>query len=178
MAEIESSSTTELNQTPHRGNMHIYISGPLQGSTDLGAARDFYDELAAIVSSVGHDPYVPHHSTDPVAAGGLSARTVFATDVSALNSADAVIAHIGLPSTGVGAEIALATASGRRVLGLKRRGEKGSRFAEGLIADAGGVIAEFEGEGELAAAVEHWLGMPRSWFGDPVSVVTHTRAVA
>lgn len=158
--------------------MRIYISGPLQGSTDLGVARDFYDELADIVTSLGHEAYVPHHSTDPVAAGGLSARTVFATDVSALNNAEAVIAHIGLPSTGVGAEVALATGSGRRVLGLKRQGEKGSRFAEGLIADAGGIVSEFDGRAQLVDAVEHWLGMPRTWFGEPATVTTHTRAVA
>lgn len=158
--------------------MRIYISGPLQGSSDLGVARDFYDELARLVTSMGHEAYVPHHSTDPVTAGGLSARTVFATDVSALNSADAVIAHIGLPSTGVGAEIALSTASGRRVLGLKRQGEKGSRFAEGLITDAGGMVSEFANRTQLADAIAHWLGMPQTWFGQPSNVTPHTRAVA
>lgn len=158
--------------------MRIYISGPLQGSDDLEVARRLYDSLAEIVTVAGHEAYVPHHITDPVSAGSLSARTVFATDVSALNTADAVIAHVGLPSTGVGAEVAIAAASGRRVLGLKRRGEKGSRFAEGLIADAGGSVYEFENHAELEEAIEHWLGMPRTWFGEPKSVRPHTRAVA
>lgn len=158
--------------------MRIYISGPLQGSNDLEAARRFYDILAVMVHDCGHEAYVPHHSTDPVAASSLTAETVFNADLAALNSADAVIAHVGPPSTGVGAEIALATASGRRVLGVKRPGERGSRFAEGLIEDAGGSVCQFGDESELRSAIHNWLTMPTSWFGYPDSITTHRKVVA
>ncbi len=127
---------------------------------------------------LGHEAHVPHHSTDPISASSLSANAVFAADVAALNSADAVIAHVGLPSTGVGAEIALATASGRRVLGLKRPGERGSRFAEGLIADSGGTVLEFSDERELERGIGKWLSMPRAWFGHPAIISAHRRVVA
>lgn len=150
--------------------MLIYISGPLQGSSDLDTARRLYDALAEIVRDCGHEAYVPHHHTDPSAAADLSAERVFATDIAALSAADAVIAHIGLPSTGVGAELALSVASGRRVLGLQRPGERGSRFAEGLIADAGGKVVDFHGVEELAIQVRAWLSMPVTWFGQPRSI--------
>lgn len=147
--------------------MRIYISGPLQGSSDLQTARSFYEALAAVVEESGHEAYVPHLSTDPIADRDLSAETVFATDVAALNEADAVIAHVGLPSTGVGAEIVLALASNRRVLGLKREGERGSRFAEGLISDAGGVVCTFHGRADLRSSLRNWLQRPVEWFGEP-----------
>ncbi len=158
--------------------MRIYISGPLQGSHDLTTARRFYDELASLVERCGHEAYVPHHNTDPVTASALSPETVFRADLAALSSADAVIAHVGQPSTGVGAELALACASGRRVLGLKRPGERGSRFAEGLVLDAGGRVCTFEDDRELEGIVRAWLGMPAAWFGQPSGITPHRRVVA
>lgn len=158
--------------------MLIYISGPLQGSTDLDTARRLYDELAEIVRACGHEAYVPHHYTDPSAAADLSSEHVFATDLAALNAAHAVVAHIGLPSTGVGAELALSVASGRRVLGLKRPGERGSRFAEGLIVDAGGRVVAFDGLEDLASQVRAWLSMPITWFGQPRSIQQRRSVVA
>lgn len=158
--------------------MRIYISGPLQGSDDLDAARRFYEQLAGLVQRFGHEAYLPHHATDPVTASSLSAKNVFTADLNALNRADAVIAHVGLPSTGVGAELALACASGRRVLGLKRPRERGSRFAEGLVLDAGGNILTFADDVELESAVQGWLAMPPAWFGQPRNIQPHRRVVA
>lgn len=157
--------------------MLIYISGPLQGSTDLDSARRLYDDLAEIVRSFGHDAYVPHHHTDPAGAANLSSEDVFSTDLAALNAAHAVVAHVGLPSTGVGAELALSVASDRRVLGLKRPAERGSRFAEGLIADAGGKVITFSDLDDLSSQVRAWLGMPASWFGRPRGIQQQRRRV-
>ncbi|KQR19141.1 hypothetical protein ASF79_15845 [Agreia sp. Leaf335] len=158
--------------------MRIYISGPLQGARDIDVARRFYDEIAAIVEGAGCEAYVPHHFTDPIQARSLSASSVFASDLAALSAADAVIAHIGLPSTGVGAELALAAASHRKVLGLKRPGEPGSRFAEGLILDAGGSVITFGASYELESEIRRWLHQPHGWFGQPHSIHLHSRAVA
>ena len=137
--------------------MQIYISGPLQGSHDLAAARSFYDELGRIVSRAGHVAYIPHHNTDPLAARSLSSEDVFQRDIEALNESDAVIAHIGMPSTGVGAEIALAAASRRPILGIKRPHEPSSRFTEGLISGAGGAVFVFTTTIDLAPLVNAWL---------------------
>ena len=136
--------------------MRIYISGPLQGSANLDEARRLYDLIARAVVEAGHVAYVPHHNTDPIAARFMSARNVFETDVNALGSADAVIAHVGLPSTGVGAEIALSIASARPVLALKRADEPSSRFAEGLVTDSGGAVAVFD-DFDLDDLVVDWL---------------------
>jgi Nucleoside 2-deoxyribosyltransferase len=166
------------NMHTYRRKMRIYISGPLQGSTDLARARRFYENLADIVHGCGHDPYVPHHNTDPTHAAGLSSEAVFTADIAALSSAHAVIAHVGLPSTGVGAELALAIASSRRVLGLKRPDEKGSRFAEGLILDSGGKVITFAGQDDLTLQLRSWLSMSSDWFGEPLKIQPRQRVVA
>lgn len=158
--------------------MRIYISGPLQGSQNLPQARRFYEMLAASVRAADCEAYVPHLATDPVESGYMSAETVFDTDVAALDSADAVIAHIGLPSTGVGAELAIAAASGRRILGLKRPGEPSSRFAEGLLLEADSTVMTFQSESELDDIVRQWLSRPRSWFGRPATLRFKQRALA
>jgi len=158
--------------------MRIYISGPLQGSQDLPQARRFYEALAAAVRSAGCEAYVPHLATDPIQSGHMSAEAVFDTDLAALDSADAVIAHIGLPSTGVGAELAIASASGRRILGIKRPGEPSSRFAEGLLLEADSTVVTFHSTSELDDIVRQWLSRPRSWFGRPASLRFKHRAIA
>lgn len=158
--------------------MRIYISGPLQGAQNLAQARRFYELLAAAVEAAGSEAYVPHLATDPVHSGHMSAEAVFDTDLAALDSADAVIAHIGLPSTGVGAELAIAAASGRRILGLKRPGEPSSRFAEGLLLEAGSTVTTFQSASELDGIVQQWLNRPRSWFGRPATLRFKQRAIA
>lgn len=137
--------------------MRVYISGPLQGSTDLHTARHFYDQVADCVNRAGHEAYVPHHYTDPQHAGDLSAEVVFERDLDALRSCDAIVAHIGLPSTGVGAEIALAVADARPVLAIKRNGEKSSRFTEGLLLRAGDRVYTFADIDDLGSHIELWL---------------------
>lgn len=158
--------------------MRIYISGPLQGSQNLPQARRFYEMLAASVRAAGCEAYVPHLATDPIESGHMSPERVFDTDLAALDSADAVIAHIGLPSTGVGAELAIAAASGRRILGLKRPGEPSSRFAEGLLLEADSTVTTFHSVAELDDVVRRWLNQPRSWFGCPAALRFKQRAIA
>lgn len=109
------------------------------------------------VQRAGHVAYVPHHYTDPLLAEYLSAELVFERDLEALESCDAVVAHIGLPSTGVGAEIALAVEQNCPVLGIKRHTETASRFAEGLLLRAGSEVCSFTDMGDLAIQIEKWL---------------------
>ena len=52
----------------------VYISGALTAIADGARARVFYELLAEIVSECGLRPYLPHHTTDPIAAPDLDAR--------------------------------------------------------------------------------------------------------
>lgn len=122
--------------------MQVYVSGPLQAAADLPSARALYLAIGAALEECGHRAYVPHLHTDPEATPGLEPASVYDRDVEALLSADAVVAHVGAPSTGVGAELAIAHQAGLRVLGLRRTGEPVSRFAQGLIERAGGAVLE------------------------------------
>lgn len=129
--------------------MRVYISGPLQGSTDLATARKLYEDIARVVREVGMEPYVPHLHTDPERAQHVTPAEVFHQDVDALLSAGLVIAHVGAPSTGVGAELALAAQAGLQIIAVARAGEKVSRFAEGLIDAAGGRVYGFHAVDDL-----------------------------
>lgn len=150
--------------------MRVYISGPLQGAVDLASARKLYESIAEILVGLGHAAYVPHLNTDPEFSGTLSGNEVFSCDRRALMDSGAVIAHIGLASTGAGAEIAMAAASGRPVLGIKRPGERSSRFIEGLIDEAGGSICDFASEVDLRDAIEMWLGHVDGHSFHPISI--------
>ncbi|MFD3041385.1 nucleoside 2-deoxyribosyltransferase [Mycolicibacterium senegalense] len=129
--------------------MRAYISGPLQGSPDLVEARALYEDVASAVAQAGAEPYVPHLHTDPEHDNGLSAVDVFRKDVAALNQANLIIAHVGIPSTGVGAELALAAVSGIAIVGIARWTESVSRFAAGLITESGGHLVHFRDSADL-----------------------------
>jgi nucleoside 2-deoxyribosyltransferase len=117
--------------------LRIYISGPLQAAEDLRAARGLYEAIAAVCRHLGHDPYLPHEATDPEHARDLTSLDVYQRDITALRAADVVVAHVGAPSSGVGAEIAIAIATGTPVIAFRRPSEKMSRFLGGLLAESG-----------------------------------------
>lgn len=124
--------------------MRIYISGPLQGSADLVRARHLYESIASALEAAGHQPYLPHLHTDPEHAANTTPEMVFQTDLRQLLAADVIVAHIGAPSTGVGAELAIASHQRKRIIALHRTSEKTSRFALGLILTAGGSVVSFD----------------------------------
>ena len=113
-----------------------YISGPLQAAPDLNEARSFYEAIGVSCESVGVEAYLPHTQTDPVLAASLPASAVFERDMSALLAADIVIAHIGLASSGVGAEVAIACEQRKTVLAVHHVNERPSRFLLGLVLDS------------------------------------------
>lgn len=131
--------------------MRVYVSGPLQGSADLETARSLYEQVAAAVTGAGHEAYVPHLHTDPTLAAHLSAAEVFERDLDALLGADVIVAHVGAPSTGVGAELGIARAEHIPIVGIRRDEERASRFAEGLIEASGGAVYPFGSTDTLAA---------------------------
>jgi nucleoside 2-deoxyribosyltransferase len=110
-----------------------YISGALNNAGDLAAARALYERLAAACISAGWDAYVPHQHADPERDAALSNRDVADRDLAAIERADLLVVSLGVPSLGVGAEVAIALASGKRVLALAPEGERVSRFLLGLL---------------------------------------------
>lgn len=138
--------------------MRIYISGPLQGSSDLVRARHLYESIAKALEGAGHDPYVPHLHTDPERAAGVTPEMVFRADLSQLLGSEAIVAHIGEPSTGVGAELAIASHANKRIIAIHRESESLSRFALGLVLTAGGAVVSFRDMSEIGAKILELLG--------------------
>lgn len=138
--------------------MRVYISGPLQGSTDIVRARSLYVVIAKVLKEAGHEAYVPHLHTDPERAADVAPETVFETDVRELLAADAIVAHVGAPSTGVGAELAIASREGKQIVALHRTTEAPSRFAVGLVLAAGGAVVAFDGAADLRDGLLRQIG--------------------
>lgn len=111
----------------------VYISGPLHGAVDLAAARRLYETIAAACCEVGWSPYLPHQNTDPERHASATPAEVFARDMLALHCADIIIAHIGAPSSGVGAELAFAVTEGKTVMAVHHLSEVPSRFIVGML---------------------------------------------
>lgn len=113
-----------------------YISGPLQAAADIEQARRFYEILAKVCCSCGFEAYLPHQRTDPVHHAHASARSVFARDLEAVSAADLIVAYVGAPSSGVGAELGIAHERRIPVIGLCGPEGVASRFIEGLLESA------------------------------------------
>jgi hypothetical protein len=109
----------------------VYISGALTAIDDGARARVFYELLAEIVSECGLHPYLPHHSTDPVAAPGLDPRSVYEIDRSRVSRSGLVVAYAGTPSFGVGIEVEIAREHGIPVILVAERDRAVSRILLG-----------------------------------------------
>jgi nucleoside 2-deoxyribosyltransferase len=128
----------------------VYISGPLHAVKDLGAARRFYEELAAICSHSGYETYLPHQFTDPHEHSGMAPDRVFRRDRAAMRECELVLAVVGAPSSGVGAELAFAFSEDQPVIALCRADERPSRFLEGMLqSHASAVLVRFEDDASL-----------------------------
>ena len=114
--------------------MRVYISGPLQSAIDLKAARELYEYAGDICELCGITPYLPHQNTDPIHHADASDLAVFDRDCSALREADLILAFVGRPSSGVGAEIAMACGMSKRIIAASHVNESPSRFLRGLLA--------------------------------------------
>ena len=120
--------------------MKFYISGALQGSSNLGLARALYEMAGAAVQRAGASVYVPHLKTDPDANVTLDGKSVFKTDLAEIKDADGLIVFLNEPSLGVGAEIAIALSLGKTLLPVVGHSRGFSRFVEGLL-EANGIAA-------------------------------------
>lgn len=112
--------------------VRVYISGALINAARLDEARKLYERLADACVSAGCEAYVPHQHADPVRDPHLSNAEVATRDLAEVTAADVLVAYVGEPSLGVGAEVAIALAAGKRVLLLAEADRKVSRFLLGL----------------------------------------------
>ena len=112
--------------------MLAYISGALLNAANLEASRTLYEGFAGACTAAGCDAYVPHQHADPVRDSGLANVDVAQRDLVQVHAADVLVAYLGEPSLGVGAEVAIALAAGKRVLILAERDRRVSRFLLGL----------------------------------------------
>lgn len=113
-----------------------YISGPLHAAADLASARALYEYVGEVAGGCGWEAYVPHLRTDPERHRTLPDTTVFDRDYGQVCRADLVIAAIGAPSSGVGAELGVAFERGIPVAAFYQGRESPSRFLLGMLSRA------------------------------------------
>jgi 2'-deoxynucleoside 5'-phosphate N-hydrolase len=111
----------------------VYISGALMGASDLPRVRELYEEFATVCEREGCTAYLPHRNTDPETTAFLSTDSVAEQDIAKLSKADVILAYLGEPSLGVGAEIAIAVQQGKHILALYESSKNVSRFVQGLL---------------------------------------------
>jgi len=112
--------------------MLAYISGALINAAALDRSRALYERFGDACRTAGWEAYVPHQHADPVRDGHLTNLEVAERDIDQVTAADALVAYVGEPSLGVGAEVAIALRAGKRVLVLAESDARVSRFLLGL----------------------------------------------
>ena len=111
----------------------VYISGALMAAKDLERVKRLYNEIAAICSTNGLDPYLPHNNTDPIKNNTISDKEVFKKDFEELVKSSLVISYIGEPSLGVGAELSICVSNHIPVITITESKRKVSRFLKGML---------------------------------------------
>jgi nucleoside 2-deoxyribosyltransferase len=112
--------------------VRAYISGALINAPRLDDSRRLYERLAQACVRAGCAAYVPHQHADPVRDPDVPNVEVASRDLLEVRAADVLVAYVGEPSLGVGAEVAIALAEGKRVLLVAEANRTVSRFLLGL----------------------------------------------
>jgi len=110
----------------------VYISGALTNVADPDGTKAFYEALANTCREAGLDVYLPHRHSDPQQRPDLTPREVFDRDKREVLASDLLIAYVGVPSLGVGMEIAYAESAGMPIILLGEQGRRISRFPLGV----------------------------------------------
>jgi nucleoside 2-deoxyribosyltransferase len=140
--------------------VQAYISGALLNAVHLEAARALYERFAEACRAAGWDAYVPHQHADPVRDAGLSNLDVAERDVDHVSAADALVAYLGEPSLGVGAEVAIALRAGKPVLAVAEADRLVSRFLLGFLElhPSQGQVCRYRTVDEASAWITSRLG--------------------
>jgi 2'-deoxynucleoside 5'-phosphate N-hydrolase len=111
--------------------MKIYLSGALTGVPNIDELKKFYEAVANLCESLGHEVYVPHLHSDPDKHAHISSKAVYSMDRKQVLASELVIAWAGRPSFGVGQEIEIASAAGIDVVLLSEADQPVSRMTRG-----------------------------------------------
>ncbi len=106
----------------------IYISGALT----RGSRREFYEAIGDMVKKAGYRPYIPHLHTDPEKHPDATPEEEYDVNMMAIDNSCMVIAYVGYPSLGVGAELEHANNKGIPIIIISQIGEMVSRLARGI----------------------------------------------
>lgn len=110
----------------------IYISGALTVQSKTKNLRKIYENIASVCSNFCSNVYVPHlNGTDPMKDPNEVPAVVWKTDHREVASSDLVVAYVGQPSLGVGAELEIARMSATDIIVWWYKGEKVSRMCLG-----------------------------------------------
>ncbi|HEY9659967.1 MAG TPA: XRE family transcriptional regulator [Allocoleopsis sp.] len=110
----------------------VYISGPLTGVEHQTQLKAFYEAIGSVCEELKLQSYVPHMVTDPTNNPDIPPDVVFQTDKHQIKLANLVIAYVGLPSLGVGMELAYAEMACIPIILLYEKGKIISRFPRGI----------------------------------------------
>ena len=138
-----------------------YISGALTNVENAEEIRSFYEAIGAICNRIGIEPYLPHKHSDPFLNPQMSPEEVYRRDKTMVTSADVLIAYVGIPSIGVGMEVAYAEEYRIPIVLLWEKSRRVSRLVRGLPSQA--LIAKIvfgeinEGLAALQKVLEEWL---------------------
>ncbi len=110
--------------------MNIYFACSITGGREF---EHIYQELMSALLSDGHQIPTAHLAQSNVLAleSVVAPREVYERDVAWIQSADALIAEVSVPSHGVGYEIAFALQEEKPVLCVHQAGRKVSKMITG-----------------------------------------------
>jgi hypothetical protein len=108
-----------------------YITGALTITDNRLDVKKIYEAVGTFCSSKGVITFVPHLQADPKSYPHMSPREVWDWNTRGVLGAAVVIAYVGMPSTGTGAEIEMARAAGKDVIIWSFTGEIVTRFIQG-----------------------------------------------
>jgi hypothetical protein len=110
----------------------IYLSGALTGISQPEKVKQFYEGIGLVCTNLNLIPYIPHTVSDPILNHDLHPTEVFELDKNRVIQSDLVIAYLGLPSLGVGMELAYAESYSIPIILLYEDGKLISRLARGI----------------------------------------------
>ncbi len=110
--------------------MNIYFACSITGGRDY---EIIYQALMAALLADGHEIPTAHLADSGVTAleAQVSPADVYARDVAWIQTADALVAEVSVPSHGVGYEVGYALNVGKPVLCLAHEGRKVSKMITG-----------------------------------------------
>lgn len=110
----------------------VYVSGALTIIDEKKNLKNIYEDIANTCSNFCSNVYVPHMGgTDPVKHPKVDPQSVWKKDHREVASSDLIIAYVGSPSLGVGAELEIARITASDLILWWFKGEKVSRMALG-----------------------------------------------